>query len=961
MKKFLNFVLALVCLGGLISITACNTTPNNDNTNEKPNENENNNNDSENNGDDEKTTFVVSYYVDGTVSSTENVIENQTIQDAPNPTKTGYTFKGWYTDANYTNEFVITTPITESISLYAKFEANKYTVTYKDSDNSVISTDTVEYNTTPDKPTDPTKTNYKFVGWYTDLEYTDEFDFTSDKIIENTTLYAKWIEDIGDVNSITVTDYKGYNEGLYVEFSKINALSLDNYTVSYKNSTSSTYTTVDSQLIRSNDTTIRVDIVGLIKGNYDVKIDIKDQNITKTISNITVYEADRSGYAHFVSADNAIGAYNDDGSLKDNADIIYVTNETKNTVTYNGKTGLVAILQSLDSYKKPVVIRIIGKITTNQYKEKSNEPRLTDNSNLSSDFFNNELETTYGENLVGLKNQYMDKKEGVSYTYLTTETGLKLEKTGSTSVKTTTYKGSEYPKLQGKKVYDDDSYFNMLDVEGISKGLTIEGIGTDAEIFQWGFTFKNCKNVEIKNITFTSNPEDACSFEGTKDKHNTYTGYWIHNCTFNRGDNNWDISGERDKYAGDGAMDFKYCRGVTASYNKYNNCKKTGLVGGDDSNIQLDFTFHHNYYNNVESRLPLGRQANMHIYNNYYYAENGKSSATLDLRANAFALSEANYFDGYSAKPRATVVAEDDYYPAIKSYNDYYASTTKNPSSSYEGATIVTNRTATVSNGCNIDGVDYSSFDTNSSLFYYDSTNKKSNVSYLTDAQTAKTDCINNSGVLSGSFVGNEGNNDSTEDNPTPTWQTVLTDNFEANKTITEITSNPTGKGLYYSYTSGGDNTNNQMNISNGTLNIIDESAATTYGYYIFDSYSTGKVQISLDFIPQTSNGKWTPIHLVDSNMNTVLGIRTDDSKCLGYTLDNGTTVNQIDSNAMVANTTYTITLTIDFDNNSLTIDINGNTVNTTINCEEITGIKFQTAGSASRSFGIDNLVIKTA
>ena len=91
MKKFLNFVLALVCLGGLISITACNTTPNNDNTNEKPNENENNNN--ENNSDDEKTTFVVSYYVDGTVSSTENVIENQTIQDAPNPTKTGYTFK----------------------------------------------------------------------------------------------------------------------------------------------------------------------------------------------------------------------------------------------------------------------------------------------------------------------------------------------------------------------------------------------------------------------------------------------------------------------------------------------------------------------------------------------------------------------------------------------------------------------------------------------------------------------------------------------------------------------------------------------------------------------------------------------------------------------------------------------------------------------------------------------------
>lgn len=133
-------------------------------------------------------------------------------------------------------------------------------------------------------------------------------------------------------------------------------------------------------------------------------------------------------------------------------------------------------------------------------------------------------------------------------------------------------------------MYDDDSYFNMLDIEA-SSNITLEGIGTSAEFFQWGLTWKKCNSIEVRNISFTDYPEDACSFEaGGNSDVNTYGNYWIHHNTFNRGKNNWDISGERDKYAGDGGIDVKYIHSVTLSYNKFNNCKKTGLVGGDNKN-----------------------------------------------------------------------------------------------------------------------------------------------------------------------------------------------------------------------------------------------------------------------------------------------------------------------------------------------------------------------------------------
>ena len=70
--------------------------------------------------------------------------------------------------------------------------ATTYTVTFKDGETT-LSTETVNEGGTVTKPADPTKEGYDFVNWYSDLELTTEYEFTS-AINEDTTIYAKWTE-----------------------------------------------------------------------------------------------------------------------------------------------------------------------------------------------------------------------------------------------------------------------------------------------------------------------------------------------------------------------------------------------------------------------------------------------------------------------------------------------------------------------------------------------------------------------------------------------------------------------------------------------------------------------------------------------------------------------------------------------------------------------------------------------
>ena len=516
-----------------------------------------------------------------------------------------------------------------------------------------------------------------------------------------------------------VKEVVGLNEQIIVTIDS--SFHHGDFEVYYKKSTDAEFSKLDDELMIAGDEMITAYILGLSAGEYTVEVKALGLG-SIGIDNINVLAQDRSGYAHF-GATEGVGAYNNDGTVKEGTKIVYVTNSNKNTVTceINGTEyiGLVNILQAQYKSSTPMLIRIIGKITTNQWNYKNVEPRLSNGSNATDDFFVNTFSNEYGENLANLIVKMKGNGGGAkTYNYKTTPTGLTdvRETNGGTS--TTYYKGTDFPSMSGASVFDDDSYYNMLEVKG-SKNITIEGVGADAEIFQFGIGFEESSSIEIKNLTFTGYPEDALNFlGGDREDLSQYGRYWVHNCTFNRGYNAWDISGERDKYAGDGSIDFNNVSNLTLAYNYFNNPKKTMLFGSGDSEACMNMTMHHNHFYKVESRLPLGRNVNIHSYNNYFNSCKNVS----DLRKNSYLFSECNYFNSTS-KP---FIISSSY---VKSYGDIFVS------SSSSGATIVTDRTKTLSGTCKPDKTNnLMNFDTNSSIFYYDSENKKSDVSIMLDA-----------------------------------------------------------------------------------------------------------------------------------------------------------------------------------------------------------------------------------
>ena len=519
---------------------------------------------------------------------------------------------------------------------------------------------------------------------------------------------------------ISLISTDGYAEGLYAEFKSLNNKKAKDFNIKYKKHSSDTYKSLDKELIRDlSNGNIRFDVVGIKADKYDYLIQIGDKVIIQK-ENIAVSAHDRSGYAHF-NVTQGVGAYNNDGTLKDNAVIVYVTDETKNTVTANINnktyTGLSNIIKASKDVNQPIDVRIVGKITA-----------ATWNPLTVSKYSAATTTTVKGANNKYLALQNYDENQIISGGFNT------LNTTNATKLNGLTNK-IKYDS--SKKEFD--SYYNMLDVSN-AKNITVEGIGTDAEIFQWGFTWKSSKSVEIRNLTFTDYTEDACSFEsGDSDSDLTtlnafnYTNIWLHNNTFNKGINYWDVCSEQDKHDGDGATDFKRVAYVTISYNHYIKNHKTGLVGGGDSQMTASLTFHHNYYDECQSRLPFARQANMHMYNNYYYKSTGNN---MQIYANAYAFIENCYFENV----KKTFIFNTNGTPAVKSFNNVFISC---GSYNVAGVTTVTSRTEAVTNS-NIFG---QTFDINSNIFYYDSVNKKSNVEYMTTAEKAKEDCKKYSGA----------------------------------------------------------------------------------------------------------------------------------------------------------------------------------------------------------------------
>ena len=123
-------------------------------------------------------------------SEVASQIRANTPADQPaDPTKEGYTFIGWY---NGESEWNFETPVTEKLTLTAKWQINRYTITFDTAGGSEVAPITQDYGTTITAPANPTKTGYTFAGW--------------DKTIPTTmpagdmTITARWT-----VNQYTIT------------------------------------------------------------------------------------------------------------------------------------------------------------------------------------------------------------------------------------------------------------------------------------------------------------------------------------------------------------------------------------------------------------------------------------------------------------------------------------------------------------------------------------------------------------------------------------------------------------------------------------------------------------------------------------------------------------------------------------------------------------------------------------
>ncbi|MGV9814192.1 pectate lyase family protein [Streptomyces cellulosae] len=178
----------------------------------------------------------------------------------------------------------------------------------------------------------------------------------------------------------------------------------------------------------------------------------------------------------------------------------------------------------------------------------------------------------------------------------------------------------------------------VIELKQISN-VTIVGVGNGAVFDQLGIHIREASNIVIQNVTVknvkksgspTSNGGDAIGMES--DVRNV----WVDHVTLEAS------GGESEGY--DGLFDMKdNTQYVTLSYSVLRNSGRGGLIGSSESDRSNGYvTFHHNLYENIDSRTPLLRGGIAHMYNNHYRQLN---ESGINSRAGARAKVDNNYFE----------------------------------------------------------------------------------------------------------------------------------------------------------------------------------------------------------------------------------------------------------------------------------------------------------------------------
>ena len=127
----------------------------------------------------------------GTAVKAQSVSSGAKASKPADPARPGHAFKGWYSDESLTKAYDFNSAVGSDLTLYAKWEANKYTVTFVSNGGTSVAKQTVAYGAKASKPSDPTLDDSLFVGWYTDTACTEAYDFGS-AVKSDLALYAKW-------------------------------------------------------------------------------------------------------------------------------------------------------------------------------------------------------------------------------------------------------------------------------------------------------------------------------------------------------------------------------------------------------------------------------------------------------------------------------------------------------------------------------------------------------------------------------------------------------------------------------------------------------------------------------------------------------------------------------------------------------------------------------------------------
>lgn len=169
---------------------------------------------------------------------------------------------------------------------------------------------------------------------------------------------------------VQITEAKSWLESAYLKWVPFEGASSYNVYIDDKK--------IDTQLIRQYASYFRADVLGLKAGTYSVKVvpvnaEGKEMAGANTATNLVVKSHNREGFAHFNF--EGIGAYNNDGTLKSDAKVLYITASTAKTVSTdvivgskNKKVNAKGFQAIINAYQKgydttPIAFRIIGKVS----------------------------------------------------------------------------------------------------------------------------------------------------------------------------------------------------------------------------------------------------------------------------------------------------------------------------------------------------------------------------------------------------------------------------------------------------------------------------------------------------------------------------------------------------------------------------------------------------------------------